>query len=97
MAVDEIQKKFERFHAENPHVLETLERLAAEWFVNHSTVGIGMLFEVARWVENVDTGGDAFKLNNNFRSRYVRLMIERRPEWEYSFETRALGTERAAA
>lgn len=97
MKIDKIQRDFERFHRENPHVLERLEALAAKWFETHGAVGIGMLFEVLRWEEGIVTEGDAFRLNNNYRSRYVRLMIERNSEWEHRFQTRILGAEREAA
>ncbi|WP_392749445.1 hypothetical protein [Streptomyces sp. LN590] len=53
-------------------------------------VGIGMLFELLRWRYGEATQGDVFRLNNNFRSRYVRLLIERNAQWAPLFETRAL-------
>ena len=93
---DEIQRRFEEFHDENPHVYRNLELLAARAHrAGASRIGIGMLFEVLRWEHTLRTTGDEFKLNNSFRSRYVRLMLERHPEWDGLFETRALATERA--
>jgi hypothetical protein len=88
---DRIQAAFERFHKENPHVLDRLLELTDEYLMQgHSKVGIGMLFEVLRWTEDMSTTGDAFKLNNNYRSRYVRLMLKRRPDWADVFSTREL-------
>ncbi|AIA03435.1 hypothetical protein ACFCXR_15285 [Streptomyces noursei] len=88
-----IQEAFERFHELNPWVLTALEKLTAN-YLQHAggrRVGIGMLFEVLRWRYATDTrGDDEFRLNNNYRSRYVRLIIERHPEWEHAFEVRAL-------
>lgn len=49
-----------------------------------------MLTEVLRWHHGRATVGDEFKLNNNFRSRYVRLMIARHPEWASAFTLREL-------
>lgn len=86
-----IQERFEAFHALNPWVLRHLEQLTANCVAKgFRRVGIGMLFELLRWRYGEATQGDAFRLNNNFRSRYVRLLIERHPEWARLFETRAL-------
>lgn len=87
-----IQAQFETFHQLNPWVLRALETLTADYLKRGARrVGIGMLFEVLRWRYVVATeGGDEFRLNNNFRSRYVRLLIERHPEWARAFEVRSL-------
>ncbi|MFF3516133.1 hypothetical protein [Streptomyces sp. NPDC002573] len=66
-----IQQRFEAFHDPNPWVLRHLEALAAD------CVAKGFR---RRWRYGEATQGDAFRLNNNFRSRYVRLPIERHPE-----------------
>jgi hypothetical protein len=89
-----IQERFEAFHRLNPWVLHALERLTADYLTHGARrVGIGMLFEVLRWRYTTATEGDEFRLNNNYRSRYVRLLIERHPEWEPAFEVRALRTD----
>lgn len=86
-----IQQQFEAFHQLNPWVLAALERLTADCVDKGFThVGIGMLFELLRWSYGRATQGDHFKLNNNFRSRYVRLLIEQHPEWTTVFEVRVL-------
>ncbi|AJC58607.1 hypothetical protein [Streptomyces sp. 769] len=86
-----IQAQFETFHQLNPWVLRALEELTADYLRRGAQrVGIGMLFEVLRWRYALATEGDEFRLNNNFRSRYVRLLIDRHPEWQSAFEVRAL-------
>ncbi|MEV4557214.1 hypothetical protein AB0K51_09465 [Kitasatospora sp. NPDC049285] len=86
-----IQQQFEAFHQLNPWVLDALEELTADCLTRgFPHVGIGMLFEILRWRYGLHTRGDAFRLNNNFRSRYVRLLIDRHPEWISVFEVRAL-------
>ncbi|MGW2881321.1 hypothetical protein ACWDBP_34900 [Streptomyces sp. NPDC001233] len=89
-----IQERFEAFHRLNPWVLHALESLTSD-YLGHGAkrVGIGMLFEVLRWRYVAATAGDDFRLNNNFRSRYVRLLIERHPQWARVFEVRALRTD----
>jgi hypothetical protein len=91
---ESIQAQFETFHQLNPWVLRALEALTADYLKRGARrIGIGMLFEVLRWHYVTATEGDDFRLNNNFRSRYVRLLIERHPEWESAFEVRSLRTD----
>ncbi|GAA2084390.1 hypothetical protein GCM10009759_03380 [Kitasatospora saccharophila] len=87
-----IQERFEQFHDLNPWVLTDLERLAADCVeARFSKISIGMLFELVRYSYGRATlGGDDFRLNNDFRSRYARLLIERHPEWALRIEVRAL-------
>ncbi|WP_308013806.1 hypothetical protein [Streptantibioticus parmotrematis] len=89
-----IQQQFEEFHRLNPWVLRALESLTADYLDRGARrVGIGMLFEVLRWRYAAATEGDDFRLNNNFRSRYVRLLIQRHPTWAAVFEVRTLRTD----
>lgn len=85
-----IDERFAAFHAANPWVYRTLERLAADWLERgHRKVGIKALFEVIRWQHGRRTSGDqGFRCNNDFTSRYARILLERHPEWP--IETRRL-------
>lgn len=86
-----IEEAFEAFHAANPHVYRTLVAMA--WEAKNRgvrKVGIGMMFEVLRWNHALQTGGDEFKLNNNFRSYYSRRIMLDDPRLEGIFETRML-------
>lgn len=86
-----IREAFIRFHGENPHVYDELYRLTAEAHeAGARKIGIGMLFEVLRWKHTLRTGGDSFKLNNNYRSYYARLILARHPELGDIFELRKL-------
>lgn len=86
-----IQARFEEFHALNPWVLRELENQTSRCVERGwRRVGIGMLFELLRWRYGEATRGDEFRLNNSYRSRYVRLLLERHPEWSSLFSTRAL-------
>lgn len=87
-----LQARFEAFHAANPDVYTALVRLSRTLVARGRTrIGIAMLFEVLRWNHAVQTVGDAdFKLNNNFRSRYVRLIQRNEPDLARVFETREL-------
>ncbi|WP_172387162.1 hypothetical protein [Streptomyces sp. MNP-20] len=86
-----IQQRFEAFHALNPWVLRALARLTGDCAdKGFSRISIGMLFELLRYQYGAATRGDEFALNNNFRSRYVRLLLTEHPEWAPLFEVRAL-------
>jgi hypothetical protein len=87
-----IQERFEAFHAANPQVYEALVTMARKWRgLGRKRIGIGMLFEVLRWKHAFRTVGDAdFKLNNNFRSRYVRLIVAQEPDLADAFDMREL-------
>lgn len=89
-----IQERFEAFHEANPHVLTALVELATSLQERgHARYGIAGLFEVLRYQAALRTEGDTYKLNNNFRSRYARLIMERVPRLEGFFEIRTLQTD----
>lgn len=89
-----IEARFQRFHAQHPDVYHELVRLCYQAKDEGvEKVGIGMLWEVLRW--NRTISGDPspeedYKLNNTFRSRYARLIMEREPDLRGIFETREL-------
>lgn len=86
-----IQDRFESFHALNPWVYKALVQITEDWIArDHTRIGMKMLTEVLRWQYGRATVGDEFKLNNNFTSRYVRLLIAEHPEYADVFELRAL-------
>ena len=87
-----IQEQFETFRIAHPEVLPILERLTDQALsAGMRRIGIGFLWERMRWTMRVERrSGEDYKLNNNYRSRYVRLLIELHPEWESVFETREL-------
>lgn len=88
-----IEQQFRQFHAANPDVLQRLLDLARPLQAADSArISIKMLFEILRYEHALWTTGDRFKLNNNFHSRYVRLIQEIDPDLGELFETRALLT-----
>lgn len=85
-----IQEKFERFHQENPHVYDevvTLCRQAKR--AGRNRWSINGVFEVLRW-SWMETQADDFKLNNVYRARYARLVMEIEPDLKDFFTTREL-------
>lgn len=85
------QVKFTEFHAENPHVYHVLVNLARGWMVKTGSdkVGIGALYERARWEIAMSTNNADFKLNNNFRAFYARLIMANEPDLAGVFDLRS--------
>ncbi len=79
---DDMGQKFWDFHEANPHVLRELAGRARTLKLRgHRRIGIGMLFEVMRWNHMLKTTTDEpFKLNNNYRAYYSRLIEHDYPE-----------------
>lgn len=90
---DTIQDRFESFHASNAWVYEALEQMTADLVARgRRRVGMKMLVEVIRWNyarQTVDPAS-GFRLNNDYTSRYARLLIDAHPTWADVFETREL-------
>lgn len=86
-----IREAFLRFHRENPQVYAELVKLARRAHSRGARkVGVKMLFEVLRWRHTLATGGDTFKLNNNYHSYYARLILSQNPELGGIFDLRRL-------
>lgn len=86
-----IAERFEQFHRDNPHVYRTLVRLAREWVntTGRRKLGIGALYERARWDLAIATGDPDYRLNNNFRAFYSRLIAAQEPDLADLFELRS--------
>lgn len=88
-----IDEAFNAFDAANPHVYDNLVRLTKRLrTAGRRRVGIGHLFEVLRWEYAIQTDHkeSQYTLNNNFRSRYARKIIDENPDLQDMFEIREL-------
>ncbi|WP_406354300.1 hypothetical protein [Streptomyces sp. NBC_00658] len=86
-----LDERFEDFHAEHPWVYGALERLTVQWVAaGGGRIGVKALFEQLRWLAPESMDGEPFQLNNNFTSRYARLLRASHPEWRDVFELRRL-------
>jgi hypothetical protein len=86
-----IADRFEDFHRDNPRVYNTLVRLAREWVktTGHGKLGIATLYERARWDIALETRSADYKLNNDFRAYYARLIMRRERDLDGLFDLRA--------
>lgn len=91
----DIERRFVLFDRVNPQIYAALEADALRELAKGTNyIGIGKLCEELRFNQNVITrygaasgnicasglSKEQFKLNNNFRSLYARLIIHRHPE-----------------
>lgn len=85
-----LAEQFEEFHADNPHVYTVLVYLARQWIrlTDRHKIGIGALYERARWEIAVQTNDPDFRLNNNFRAFYARLIMRDEPGLDDLFDLR---------
>ena len=89
-----IDERFAAFHAAHPDVYTTLVALCREARSRgRRHLGIGMLWEVLRWnrlLAGLPDPGEDRKLNDHYRSRFARMIMEGEPDLRGIFETRAL-------
>jgi len=83
---------FTEFHEEHPEVYDELKKLALDLVGHgHRRYSINGLFEVLRWhraMRTTDDEQEDFKLNNNYRALYARLLMLVEPRLRGFFETR---------
>jgi hypothetical protein len=87
-----IEERFLSFHRDNPDIYLTLARLARQAKASgRQKMGVKMLWEVMRWELIIQsTGSEGYKLNNDFPSRYARLIMEQEQDLSTFFELRRL-------
>jgi hypothetical protein len=91
---DSIQSQFDRFHEQNPHVLQEFVKLARRMkHMGFRHYGMHALMQITRWHIQIKTNDPHFKINNNYSSRYARLIVEQYPEFEGFFQMRSLTAE----
>lgn len=85
-----LDRKFKEYHSENPEIYHELVELCRRAKrAGRTRLGIKMLFEIIRWNRTLLTTDD-FRLNNNFHSRYARLLMRQEPDLAGMFNLRAL-------
>lgn len=82
------------FHRKHPEIYDEIVALARTLTAaGHKRLGIGMLWETMRYfraLHGLPDPGEAYKLNNNHRSHYSRMIVEREPDLADKFELREL-------
>jgi hypothetical protein len=89
---DEMTRRFNEFHRNNPAVLTDMVGLSMALRARgHKRYSIAGIFEVIRFRQAMAskiTTNEPFKLNNNFKPHYARLIMEVEPKLRGFFETR---------
>jgi hypothetical protein len=85
-------EKFEEFHTKNPHVYDMVVKLAREVKnKGHNRIAIELLWNQLRWQHLMTNDPNTpFKLNQNYKSRYARLIMAQESDLEGVFEIRRL-------
>lgn len=90
------RERFLKFHRDNPQVYEKLVEMANELQREFGLekMSIKLLWERLRWLNFIavlrNPENDIYKLNNNYHSRYARLIMQREPNLAEFFRTREL-------
>jgi hypothetical protein len=90
-----LDDKFFQYHDNNPHVFKLFVRFAREAKnAGFKHYGMHTIMHRVRWHINVETNDeDGYKMNNNYSSRYARLLMQKHPEeFEGFFNLRKLQT-----
>lgn len=92
--MSQTKDKFTQFHANNPHIYDALvqvaRRLRDRGIKRYSIAG---LFEVVRFelaISTVDNSG--FKLGNDYKPHYSRLIMAQEPDLGGMFTTHQLAS-----
>lgn len=84
-----IDERFASFHKLNPHVFAAIVDLALRAKnAGRKQYGIAGLFEIMRWNYTLETHGDDFKLNNDYKALYARKVMAEVPELAGFFKVR---------
>lgn len=85
-----LQKHFEGFHRQNPHVLDLIMRIAVT--LRHKKgfrkCGMRLIYNQLRWMYAIQTRGDEYKLNDHHTPYYARVVMALRPDLVDFFNVR---------
>jgi hypothetical protein len=91
--VPAISDCFQSFHQDNPTVYRDLvaicRSLKAQGFTHYSADAVYHVLRYQRDI-NLPVGDDGFKLNNNYTSRYARMIMANEPDLAGFFHLRNL-------
>jgi hypothetical protein len=87
-----VEQRFQEFHERNPRVYDLLRGLCREARAKgHRHIGIDLLFARYRWERpSVSMPGEEFKISNDFKPYYARLLMVRHPEFSGLFRLKRL-------
>lgn len=88
---DSIDERFWAYHQKRPEVYRLFQELADTLRSRgRSRYSADAILHRIRWHYHVERSDGDFKINDHFSSRYARLLMRNRPEYNGFFETRRL-------
>jgi hypothetical protein len=89
-----LDEKFFEYHHKNPHIYYLFEKFAREIKRSgQARYSMRTIMHRVRWHIDVDTiGENQFKMNNDYSSRFARLLVRLNPEFAGFFRMRKLKT-----
>ena len=90
--MNSLEKKFNKFDAENPHVWRMFLQFADQVRLTGRLVySVNAIFEKIRWHTDIETKSDTdFKLSNNHRAYYARKYMNSHPNRAGFFNTKSV-------
>lgn len=88
-----IEDRFRKYHEANPHIYHKIVEKARQVkrLGRVKTYSVAAIFEVIRYEALiVSRAGEPFKLSNDFRSRYARLIMDQERDLAGFFTVREL-------
>lgn len=74
-------ENFLKYHRENPQIYVMFEKFSLQVIASgRKNFGVGAIAERMRWYSAIETVGDCYKINNNYRAFYARLFEEQNPQ-----------------
>lgn len=91
----QMQQRFEQYHRDNPHVYDALLRFTRQIkAAGRSEYAIAAVFERVRWHFYIETNTDeGFKLPNNFKPYFSRLIMHNEKDLAGIFVLRRMKVE----
>ena len=82
-------KRFKKYHEENPMIYHSFKRYAlAAIGRGHKRLSSEFIFNIIRWETKINALNDDFKINNDMKPWYARLILRDYPQYKDFFETR---------
>lgn len=89
MSEDKLKRAWWQWHKDNPHVWPLFERFTYDAInAGHKHYSAQAIIERIRWHSEVETKGDAFKINNNHCKYMAMYFHYLHPQHDGFFRTR---------
>jgi len=89
--MNEIEQRFQQFHADNPQVYELFDRFTREVIRRgYKRFSSDAILHRIRWETSVVTTDRQFKINDHYTAYYARLWMQNNPQYDGFFSLRSI-------